>query len=488
MHPYRCTPSTDQRIKHSSFLSNSGIPVLNSMTLRPIYQHITRLAAALPTALTLVLAGAFSVIVRADVINVHHIKEWQKNLVEASTPQDSIDILYNLFDISLRNDTGVYSKQLIQLCERVRDYDTELDIIRKVVNKNGRDDAVVDSLSQIVSRIPFSENQRETMIFIEIRKLLSDLNDMDEADRMKMLNNLILKYEDDPSQSLYDRILPLYRLTVVLGMTVGGDLYADCMERLAILIRQLPKKNGPLTSLYTTQAAMIYSILGEHEKSVEANREYLEIIRELVAENESRGRIYASYKNNIYLALRRMLTNYQALTDQEVDSIYSAMCQLTEDDPELAEEFNNMARAKSFYLVAKKRYPEAVTAIRTALDNEKNRNYRTRLLKMLIESSEAVGDRQTLAEARQQYIDLLEAGIEAGRSGKIRELQLLLNVNSSSQDRLDDAEDELKDSSDRYRLIIAIILASVFLILTAMVVGFRYLITRKRSVATRPQA
>lgn len=458
------------------------------MTLNSHFQLITRLRATFPTALTLALSLAFAVIVRADVINVHHIKEWQKNLVEAKTPQDSVDILYNLFDISLRNDTGVYSKQLIQLCERLRDYDTELDIIRKVVNKNDRDDAVVDSMIQIVSRIPFSENQRETMIFIEIRKLLGDLYDMDEAERMKILNDLILKYEDDPSRSLYDRILPLYRLTVVLGMTVGGDLYADCMERLAILIRQLPKKKGPLTSLYTTQAALIYSILGEHEKSVEANRAYLDIIRELVAENEAKGRIYASYKNNIYLALRRMLTNYQALNAGEVDSIYTAMCQLTEDDPELASEFNDMARAKSFYLVAKKRYPEAMTSIKTALNNEKNRNYRTRLLKMLIESAEAVGDRQTLAEARAQYIDLLETGIEAARSGKIRELQLMLNVNSSSQDRLDDAEDELKDSSDRYRLIIAIILASVFLILTAMVVTFRYLLSRRQKPASRPQA
>lgn len=458
------------------------------MTLNSHFQLIARLRAAFPTALTLALSLAFAVIVRADVINVHHIKEWQKNLVEAKTPQDSVDILYNLFDISLRNDTGVYSKQLIQLCERLRDYDTELDIIRKVVNKNDRDDAVVDSMIQIVSRIPFSENQRETMIFIEIRKLLGDLYDMDEAERMKILNDLILKYEDDPSRSLYDRILPLYRLTVVLGMTVGGDLYADCMERLAILIRQLPKKKGPLTSLYTTQAALIYSILGEHEKSVEANRAYLDIIRELVAENEAKGRIYASYKNNIYLALRRMLTNYQALNAGEVDSIYTAMCQLTEDDPELASEFNDMARAKSFYLVAKKRYPEAMTSIKTALNNEKNRNYRTRLLKMLIESAEAVGDRQTLAEARAQYIDLLETGIEAARSGKIRELQLMLNVNSSSQDRLDDAEDELKDSSDRYRLIIAIILASVFLILTAMVVTFRYLLSRRQKPASQPQA
>ncbi len=461
---------------------------ISAMIFRSLYQHINRSVAALMPAVVLLLSLVIAAPSRADVINVSNIKEWQKNLREAQTMQDSIEILYNLFDISLRSDTGVYSRPLIELCERARDYDTELDIIRKVVNKNDRNEAIIDSMRTIVARLPYNENQRETMIFIEIRKLLADYNDMDDTERIKLLNDYIEEYEDDPSKGLYDRILPLYKLTVALGLTVGGELYADYMDRLAILIRQLPSKNGPLTSLYTTQAAMNYSFLGENEKAVEANKAYLAIIKELIAENEAKGHVYASYKNNEYLALRRMLTCYEALTPAEIDSAYNRMGELIVDDPELADEFNNLARATSFYLVAKKRYPEAIKAIDKALKNEKNRNYRIRLLKLQMESAEAVGDRETLSDARGQYIELLEKRLEANRSDKVRELGLLLSVNNNSQERLEETVQELSDTKRHYRLIIAIILSSVFLILAGLTVGFRYLLGRRRKMAASKPA
>ncbi|MCM1029598.1 MAG: hypothetical protein NC342_03240 [Pseudoflavonifractor sp.] len=456
------------------------------MTLHTLLQPFAHTKGLMSAALML-LTLLLSIPASADVINVDDMKRWQKKLAEARNPKDSVTILFNLFDISLRNDAGVYSEPLIHIASRVMDYDTELDVIRKVINKNDTNTILVDSLKRLVERVPVSDNQRETLIFIEVRKLLGDLSTMNETERVKVLHRLIEEYEDDPTKGLYERILPLYKLTMALGMTVGGDLYSDYMDRLSVLVRQLPGDNGPLTSLYATQASLIYTIMGDHGKAVEANRQYLQIVDELKSRSLQQGHIFASYKNNEYLALRRMLVNYQALSEEEVDSVYSRMCRLTENDPELSQEFRHVLRAKSYYLVAKKRYPEAIVAIREALKNEGNRNYKLQMLKMLIESAEATGDRTILAEARTEYIASLENSLNAKRTDKIRELQLLLDVNATSQERLDDVKKALQESDAHYRLVITVIVTVAIFLLAVLAILFFLLVSRQRALLTKAQ-
>lgn len=104
---------------------------------------------------------------------------------------------------------------------------------------------------------------------------------------------------------------------------------------------------------------MIYTVSGQHEKAIEACRKLLEIVNDLESEAIEKGYRYRNYDTMRYIILRRMLNNYQSLTDEEIEQTYDAIKQLTEQDPDVYNAFNSVQRPTIYYLMAKKRYPEA---------------------------------------------------------------------------------------------------------------------------------
>lgn len=432
--------------------------------------HIRR--AILPAVVTALVAITGAMPSEASVINVGEVLEWQRRLAEATTANDSIRALYNLFDITLRRDSGVYSMQLVELADREKDYAVELDILRKLSNTADGDSVAMDRLLELVNRVPPSDDQRQTMIFVRMRDLLGRMELMTEEERFRMVNELIQTYRDNPEASLYDRILPLYSVTMALGMTVGGDLYSDYMDRLSLLIKELPDSLGPLNSLFHTQASMIYTMNNEKEKAVAANLKLLSIIEGLKKMNEARGFTYFNYETVEYVALRRLLANYEILSREDVERYYNCILELVEQNPRIAADFNKLQRTQSFYLVATGRYGEAIPVLKKALSNERNANYRTTLSLMLIRSADKAGDIQSARQAREEYIKALEQRLARAELDKIRELQILLEANSHSLERIDELEDDNNATVMSYRIALYAVsaLAAVALILLLVIV------------------
>ncbi|MDE5626805.1 MAG: hypothetical protein K2I58_02490, partial [Candidatus Amulumruptor sp.] len=196
------------------------------------------------------LSGVFHT--RATVIDMNAMKEWQTRLSQSRNATDSITALYNLFDISLRNDSGVYSAPLVRLTSRTKNFDVMLDVLRKLGNSMRADSMAYRNIRETIAQTPPSEDQYESLLFIDLTRFNWEVSNMSDAQRMTLLQRLITDYQDNPGQSLYDRILPLYRITILLGRTVGGDLYSDYMDRLYLFIKELPDPDGPLSSLFYT--------------------------------------------------------------------------------------------------------------------------------------------------------------------------------------------------------------------------------------------
>ena len=258
---------------------------------------------------------------------------------------------------------------------------------------------------------------------------------------------------------LYSRIRSLYLLTTVLSKTVGGDIYDDYMDRLYLLIKELPDQLGPLSSLYFTQASVSSTLSGEYERGAAINRKLLSIIHSLKARNEANGFAYANYNNNEYSVLRRLITNYPALQQEEIDSCYMRIKELVAIDDELKEEYATVMRVEAFYLVAKKRYAEAVKAIEKALEKEENADYRLRLLQMLIECGEKTANSALLSSARKRYISAMEDCMDRRQDEKITELQLLLDLTTDFRDRLSDSDEDYQHQLASQRIIISILIA-----------------------------
>lgn len=412
-------------------------------------------------------------VARADVIDVDAIKKWQEKLGEASTPDDSIAALQHLFDLTGRTDEGVFSFPLISLAERVKDHGLCLDIIRKVVNKNTSDTLLVDSLYHIVHRLPRSDNQQETLIFIEMRQLLTNLYEMCYDERNDCLNTLVMGYDDDPSANLYDRIRPLYRLTAVAGSAVGGDIYAEYMDRLNMLISALPDSLGPLSSLFYTQASIAYTLNEEYAKSVQANKRLLSIIEGLKERNDARGYGNANYNVNEFVALRRMLASFPALTPEEIEQYHSRIIRLTEEDPEIYEEYHDVGRVEAYYLVATGRYGEAIPVLMKAIANKANAQYRPHMLEMLVDCCELTGNRDIILDAYREYTSSLEKQLGKRRIDNINSMRLLLDMNADFRDMLCDSEEQRCQSEALYRVATYVAVAVALAAVIALVVVVR---------------
>lgn len=422
------------------------------------------------TVAILAASGLFScVYAQAEVIDSHAIKEWQTKLANASTTEDSITALYNLFDISRRWDNGVFSTPLLEISRRNMDYDIFLDIIRKVSIKKSNTVEDLDSLIEIINQVPINNNQQETLLFLEMQRLLTQLSKMSQSEKFECLYDLIINYQDNPDESLYNRIRPLYLLTLTLGKTIGGDIYNDYLERLQLLINELPDNSGPIASLFYTQASVSNTLYGDHARAVETNRRLLQISDSLQQRSIDRGYNYANYNNTRYTALRRLLANYENLTAQEVEDYYSQIQSLVAEDPSLAYEFTHNGRAQSYYLIATKRYAEAIPVLEMAIKKKANSSYKLMLVKLLLEACEATGNQTKINSVRQLYIDALEDSHEFRRNEKIAELQMLLDLTADFRDRIVETEKQNDKEVSSLKTALWIVSGAALLLLLALI-------------------
>lgn len=403
------------------------------------------------------LTGAFQA--RASVIDMAAMKEWQTRLASSKNASDSITALYNLFDISLRNDSGVYSAPLVRTASRTKNFDVMLDVLRKLGNSMRSDSNAYHRIREAIAQTPPSEDQYESLLFVDLSRFNWEVSNMSDPDRMTLLQRLIADYQDDPDASLYERILPLYRITILLGRTVGGDLYSDYMDRLYLFIKELPDPDGPLSSLYYTQAATAYTFTDEPEKAVKACKRLLEMTENLKKLNKSRGYLNANYNSVEYIYLRRMLVNYPALTDEEIERYCGRLMELVDKDERLHQEFNHLGRARGYYLVATKRYAEAIPELMKSLRNETDREFRKRAYPMIILSAKESGNTKVFNEISADYIAMLEDERAARQVEKINELQLLLDINAESKERIRQLNESY--NRDTQRLTVALVIVSV---------------------------
>lgn len=206
------------------------------------------------------------------------IEEWTTRLAQSTTPKDSMEALYNLFDLTERDDRGRYSTPLYQLAKREKDYDTQLDILRVVTSKYLRNDSITGLCLDLALQLPDSYDQQETVLFIQLERYISQLRRLPMKDRQDQLPALIESYVDDTDANIYQRILSLYKIATVLGYTIGGDLYTDYMDRLNVLIDHMPRGNGSLKTIFYQRVAMANSMSDNYKQAARADWQLLGII------------------------------------------------------------------------------------------------------------------------------------------------------------------------------------------------------------------
>lgn len=390
----------------------------------------------------------------------------------AKTSQDSIPLLYHLYDTSRQRVERQHTlAQLVKTARHATNLSAELDALRSYANIVTASDSVMGICLDVARALPPGNERDEAIAFIEINRISGRARTQSEVSKMKTLQELISNYHQGQAKSIYDEIKQLYEVCLYLSHSTTGELYTEYLEKLHELINELPEDGRKvLPNMYYTQLAIIYTRNKQYEKAIAADKELLKIIHKLEIGYKQQGRIFKNYDTNYYVCYRRILNNYPSLTPEEVEYYYQQITELTQKNKEVQKDFETSKRPLIYYLMAKKEYAEALPVLKTALNAPVNRLVLMEILQFTIEAATGVNDKAVLLQATTRYNALLEEYNKAKSAEKYKELQILYDVNQLKADNaqleLEKRQAEIESSRTIIRLtIIAISILSVLLVI-----------------------
>lgn len=402
----------------------------------------------------------------------------EHRLASSTTAIDSLRLMYDLFDLAKRSKQFDRGMDVYRMATRMKSNPARLSILRQMTNVTDNNDSLLQIVLREVMRIPDSDEQKATELFV--RMFITNANAIaaTENERQRHLTEVIKQHAElDNSQiitddDLYNRIDRINTICAYLAQMSQGELLTSYLDEFGRLIRRLPKQLDAIENLYYSQMASTYSYTGDMEKAVEADRHLIRGFQRMRNKYIREGRTFRNYNVNIHHCYRRMLSNYPALTPEEVEKYYKANMDLVAIDPDVAEEFYAKKRSEIYYLMATKQYKKALDVML----EERYKAYRSehpiRLLKMMMEAAKATGNNKVYLETAQEYIGVLEDYVESRYHERYRELQIMYDVNrlKSANAELEASQSKAMSAYHRNILIIAIIGIVLLLVLVVFLI------------------
>lgn len=405
--------------------------------------------------LTFLLCGAqygFSNAQKVDEIE----RQLNQKLAQTGSQQDSIRILYDLFDLVPRKEKLRYSTQLYNLATRMDRNDIRLDLLRQISQLGGalgNADSVYRYVNEEVSKIPRSREQEETALFIRMRQVAGDARVADSKKIAGRIAQLIAEEPKAKDLPLNLRVLRLFTIVEYLTNSgVEGNLLGEYVGMLKERMSQADFQLYALNNVLLTESANIYTTIGNPKEAVEADKQMLKMIAELEKKYHSEGRKYRNYLPNKYIIYRRMLGNYSALTPQEIEEYYAKIQEYVKEDEDVERTEKKTQLGLLSYSMATKDYVTAIPIIRKTLEKETQPAKRRRLLYWLKTAAEGIGDKDTQIEALQLYNNMLIERDTSSDSDRAKELDIRTRVNELKADNVHlqiEKEKEEKESVER---------------------------------------
>ena len=373
----------------------------------------------------------------AEAKNSAKILKSRQRLAQAESAKDSIRILYDILDLSPREDYPRVGREIDKVAERSGDVKTRYDVARQIANSI-YDDPTLAEIEKHVRSLPKSKEQRETELFVKIRRLAVRAKRAGDDERKRVLSET-MALDDYNTLDEYQKIERLYTICEYLSGFVKGDMLVEYLDDLSQLMKDSDIESYSLYNVFYTESANIYSSIGESEKALAADRELLNVIDNLEKKYQAQGRMYRNYNLSRYVIYRRMLSNYKSLSVDEVNELYGKIRDLCQLDEEVAEDFALKSRTAAYHAMKNGRYVEALSFIRRQLRLNNTVAVRRQMLEMMLEAAKATGD-STAIELASRDLEVSQREYAMLDSlTKYHELQLRydLNMLKSENSRLE---------------------------------------------------
>lgn len=346
----------------------------------------------------------------------------------AQTPNDSLKILYDVFDLSNNTNRDKVGMQILDIASRTGDKAAILDMLNQLSSRV--DDA--EGLSQLIkisSELPDNSDKKSIEVVLKVNEFDKEAAKISDSERNQRLLNYV-KVARVEKDDIYEEILDIYRTLSYLGVSSQGPMYLTYLTQLENLVKQLPENEYAIKNLFYTTSAIYYTRRRNYEKAIEANRELLKILNDLESQYQKAGRSHSNFDYFYYTLYRRLLQNYKGLTPEEVQNYYDKCVQLAEKNEDVKEIFGKRGITKSYYYMATKQYALALPEIRKALEEPDISNFRRReLTGMLATALHETGDKAGELDALEKYVIMIEEERKERQDDAMREMALRTEVN-----------------------------------------------------------
>lgn len=411
------------------------------------------------------------------------INRLEQRLVESKTPQDSLPILFDLYDVSPASDSKHYATMLYATATRMGNNPARLEAIRYLLNAS-TDPLEIFEYTRIAGLMPESEDQWETVVFGRLKKYAATVPSLTETNRQDMLREAIKSYDQGEFMDDKAEIEQLYKLCIFLNASTKGKLYLNYMNRLKALLDKLPEsKSNALKNMFYVQLSIQALNNEDFNVCLESVEQALKIADQLEKKRYKEGRKFARYRLSKYTLLRRKLACFPILSREEVEKTYNDLLELANQDASLMDDFNDPAsRVKIYYNMATKNYTSAVPYLKKYLEDP-SAQFRRTMLSYLAEAAEATGDRETLITALKDYNAMLQDYIISDGDERYCELQIIYDTHHLRSKALK-ATQQMQEKEARLNTILIIIG-----IVLAVIIGiFLYIIINlKRRIKHLPR-
>lgn len=361
-------------------------------------------------------------------LHASEIDRLKEQLSAATATDDSIRIMYDIYDLSDKKSRAAVAWQMLDIAERTCDNTLGLDMLRHLANTYIRNDSVLEILQQKCATYPDGDDRNATEAFIAMRRAGYIARYASEAKRLDKIKEIIKRYQTLPAQATpYQQIERLGSLCILLGNGTHMAMLAKYIDKSLEMVKALPENDFAVRNIIYNQAAAVYTNLNQTEKAIAANKALLDIMDRMTAYYHNKGRKYRNYDTNRYTSYRNILQNYEGLSDKEIQQYYDSIKSIAaRNDAVAADMGNNMVNA--YYLMAVGDYAGAIPLLENIIEAQTDNFNVMRAMRNIITAAKATGDNEILLKYTSRYNTILDEYARLSAQDTYTELQTIYDV------------------------------------------------------------
>ncbi|MDE6368491.1 MAG: hypothetical protein K2K94_04555, partial [Muribaculaceae bacterium] len=387
--------------------------------------------------------------------------------------------MHNLYDCLYFNDRKPILNQIFETAERAGDYRSMLEVVFVLTGMYLYEPEMEGELIKLANRVPESDAQRSQILYIRLRYQMNRMNTMSESDRQQKLHEALKKYREEGSLDSFNRISYLFFICSSLRNTTDSKLLNHYLDELHELIEKLPYDELPVRTLFYSIAISAYLNNGLYSDALDANTRMLQLVNQFDKFHESQGRIFRNYDGSLYQCYHNMLMCAEVLSDEEIDMYYNRLLNIVAKNPRIHQDTRLQRRSRIFYLMAKKRYAEALPLLKEQLQGSRNEPGYIHYANAFVKAAHETGDKEAMLYSSKIINDIYKERLNAKSDVSLSELQTIYDIEDLKDQYKDlTIENQRIDIASRHQTIIAIVVAVLILICVLVWMVSMYLHSR----------